>query len=278
MWFPVCSLVISFDINVAGSRNQSIFVLFYLSFNLLNCFIYAILNANEYTSSFFSVHIIPGWNVLYFIILLFLWCMHLCPSLVYLKKSRKYLIKGRYPYTYFFEKISAADFGFKKFSCSSNLLLSFFFFHLCLFDDIFSCLSFFYKYSYTFLIGQFYCSNYCFYYYGFSHYLLLVVFPGIWVKASILSSPRLLSILNDHNHVLVWMVKVLYLIFNTASFIFPLSWAYIIHRLHLCRGLRSHHQRVSRYDSKHSNVGAPLMLELLGMQCSHLLPSLSGAL
>ena len=55
------------------------------------------------------------------------------------------------------------------------------------------------------------------------------------------------------------------------------SWGSRIHRLHLCRGVRLP-KRVSWYDTKQSDDEVSVILELLGMQCTPLLPSLPGPL
>ena len=57
----------------------------------------------------------------------------------------------------------------------------------------------------------------------------------------------------------------------------PVSWDCRIHRLHLCREVKLP-QRMSWHDAKQSDGGAPLMLELWGMQSTSLLTSLSGPL
>ena len=49
-----------------------------------------------------------------------------------------------------------------------------------------------------------------------------------------------------------------------------------IHRLHLCRGVRSPPNECPAYDSKQTDGEAPVMLELWGMRSTPSLPSLPG--
>ena len=54
-------------------------------------------------------------------------------------------------------------------------------------------------------------------------------------------------------------------------------WGYRIHRLHLCRGIRSHPQ-CPGYDTKQSDGEVPALLELWGMWSTPLLPLIQGSL
>ena len=57
----------------------------------------------------------------------------------------------------------------------------------------------------------------------------------------------------------------------------PASWGCRIHRLHLCRGVRSPNE-CPGYDTKWSDGEVPVMLEIWGMRNTPLLLSLPGSL
>ena len=67
-------------------------------------------------------------------------------------------------------------------------------------------------------------------------------------------------------------------LFKLFNFHCPVGWGCRIHRLHLCRGVRPHPQRVSWYDTKQSDGEVPAMLELWGMRSTSSLPLLPGSL
>ena len=70
------------------------FAFFYAFFKSLNCFIYAILNAGESSSSFFSWHIVCLCHLLCIVISLFvLWSICLRSSIVHFKKGPEYLTR-----------------------------------------------------------------------------------------------------------------------------------------------------------------------------------------
>ena len=66
-------------------------------------------------------------------------------------------------------------------------------------------------------------------------------------------------------------------LYLTAPISFHWSKSCRIHQLHLCRGVRPS-QRVSCYDTKQSDYGAPVMLRLWGMRSTPSSPSLPGLL
>ena len=59
------------------------------------------------------------------------------------------------------------------------------------------------------------------------------------------------------------------------SFFFPVVWVCRIHRLHHCWWLSPRH-KIPGYGTKISDGEVPVMLDLLGMTCSSLMPSLPG--
>ena len=58
----------------------------------------------------------------------------------------------------------------------------------------------------------------------------------------------------------------------------PFGWGCRIHRLHLCRGLRSPSTSVLIYDIKQSDGEVPVMQEIWGMWSTLSLPSFPGPL
>ena len=78
------------------------------------------------------------------------------------------------------------------------------------------------------------------------------------------------------------------LIGDTSTFLFvcffhfvqdcPVGWGCRIHRLHLCRGVRTPTNECPYYDTKQSDGEVPLMLRLWGMRSTPSLPLLPGPL
>ena len=62
----------------------------------------------------------------------------------------------------------------------------------------------------------------------------------------------------------------------THIYIGPVDWGYIIHRLHLCRGVRPLTNKSPGYSTERSDGEARVMQGLWGMQYTSTLPSLSG--
>ena len=58
----------------------------------------------------------------------------------------------------------------------------------------------------------------------------------------------------------------------------PFGWGCRIHRLHLCRGVRLYPNECPGYDTKQSDGGVPVILELWRMQSTPSLPLLLGPL
>ena len=58
----------------------------------------------------------------------------------------------------------------------------------------------------------------------------------------------------------------------------PVGWGYRIHLLLLCRGIWPHPNDCPGYDTKQSDLEAPVMRELWGMLSTPSLPSLPGSL
>ena len=70
----------------------------------------------------------------------------------------------------------------------------------------------------------------------------------------------------------------IYIYIYTKIIVCQVDWGWRIHRLHLCRGVRSPPPtKCSRYDTKQSDGEVPAMLKLWGMQSTHSLPSLPGS-
>ena len=65
--------------------------------------------------------------------------------------------------------------------------------------------------------------------------------------------------------------KTIWTIFEICQ----VGWSCRIHRLHLCRGVRTQNQ-CPGYDTKQSYGEVPIILELLGMQSTPSLPSFPG--
>ena len=58
----------------------------------------------------------------------------------------------------------------------------------------------------------------------------------------------------------------------------PVGWGCRIHQLHLCRGVRPPPNECAGYETKQSDGGTPVMLELCGMWSIPSLLSLPGPL
>ena len=127
-YFPVLKLFLLILLLLAAIISLFFFLFFYILFESLNCCIHAIFNACKFSSSSFSF----GYKTLcIFFNFLVLWSICLSSSLIHFKKALGYFTKN-FPDIYSFDKISAADFGFEKFSYFSEVFLTFSFISVCL--------------------------------------------------------------------------------------------------------------------------------------------------
>ena len=83
------------------------------------------------------------------------------------------------------------------------------------------------------------------------------------------SPPTPLSLSHTHTHTARTHTE------HIHSHICPVGWGYRIYWLHLYRGVR-HLKDCPDYDTKQSDSEVPVILELWGMRCTPLLPSLPG--
>ena len=74
----------------------------------------------------------------------------------------------------------------------------------------------------------------------------------------------------------IYLFKLPYQCYDIWPEFCPVGWDCRIHRLHLCRGVRSPRNKCPGYDTKQSDGEVPVMLELWGMQTTPSLPLLPG--
>ena len=118
------------------------FALLNIVLESLYWYIYAIFNASDcLPSPFLDTYTLympaHGCKALCMAVNFLVLCFfHLSSSLVHFKNSPEYLYKGYCPGVYPFDEIFAAGLGFEKHFCSLEILFSYFFPHLRLFDVV----------------------------------------------------------------------------------------------------------------------------------------------
>ena len=100
--------------------------------------------------------------------------------------------------------------------------------------------------------------------------IVIVYYFWIWKKKEHIFSSRVIS---NHTVPMFTETPSIIRIFHIKNCTF--GWDCRIHRLHLCRGVRS---PLTSYDTKQSHGEASVMLELWGMQSTPSLSSLPGPL